>query len=126
MCVLEPDPEVGNCLGEGLHWYCLNGLHTTNRVIACSLICNRNLACDKGARLNYCGMISVVGELGVAIITPGRLYFMLSCRLAPIDVTALKHGRCAVARPHGFDQVTPSAGVGLEVFWARLFSGPPV
>jgi hypothetical protein len=126
MRVLEPDPEVGNCPGGRLHWYCLNGLHATNRVIACSLICNKNVACDKGARLNYCDMIFVAGELGVAIITPGRLYFVLSCRLAPTDVTALKHGQCVVARPHGFDQVTPSVGVGLEVFWARLFSGPPV
>jgi hypothetical protein len=76
--VLELDLEAGDCPGNGLHLYCLTGLHTTNRVIACSLICNRKLACGKSARLDYCDVISAAGELGMTIITLGRLYFILS------------------------------------------------
>jgi hypothetical protein len=69
MHVLEPDLEAGDCPGNGLYYYCLIGVHTTNRVIACSLIYNRNLACGVGTSLDYCDVISVAGELGMVIIT---------------------------------------------------------
>jgi hypothetical protein len=45
MHILEPDPMAGNCPGNGL--CCLTGVRATNRVIACSLIYNRNLAYDE-------------------------------------------------------------------------------
>jgi hypothetical protein len=86
---LNPDPEAGQCLSNRLHLYYLTGVHVTNRVIECSLICNRNLAYDEGTRLDCCNEISVTGELGMAIITLGRLYFMLSCRLTPTDVASM-------------------------------------
>jgi hypothetical protein len=35
----------------------------------------------------------------------------------------VQDGRHAAARPHVFDHVTPSLGVGSEDFWAMLFSG---
>jgi hypothetical protein len=68
-------------------------------------------------------MISATGKLGLVIITLGRHYFVLSCRLAPTNIAAMQDGRRAAARPHVFDHVTPSLGVGSEAFWARLFSG---
>jgi hypothetical protein len=77
---------------------CLTELHATIRVIACSLICNRNLACDEGTRLDCCDVISVVGELGMDIIMLGKIYSVLSYRLAPTDVTPVQHGRHAAAR----------------------------
>jgi hypothetical protein len=43
MCVLDLYLGAGNCRSDGLHMYGLTGLHAINRVIACSLICNRNL-----------------------------------------------------------------------------------
>jgi hypothetical protein len=69
MHVLEPDLEADDCPGNGLYCYCLIGVHATNRVIACSLIYNRNLACGVGTSLDYCDVISVAGELGMVIIT---------------------------------------------------------
>jgi hypothetical protein len=99
MHVLEPDPEASDCPDSGLYLYCLIGLHATNRVIACSLICNRNLAYGEGIRLDYCDVIPTAGELGMAIIILGRLYFILSCRLAPTDATSVQHGRRAAVRP---------------------------
>jgi hypothetical protein len=87
MHVLDPDSEAGGCQGNGLHLSCLIRVHTTNRVIACSLICNKNLACSEGTRLDCCNVISTAGELGMAIITLRKLYLVLSCRLAPTDVS---------------------------------------
>jgi hypothetical protein len=78
-----------------LHLYCLNGLHATNWVIACSLIHNRILACGEGTRIAYCDMISAAGDLGKTIITLGMLFFMLSCRLAPTDAPSVQHEGCA-------------------------------
>jgi hypothetical protein len=89
MCVPEPDPEAGGCPSNGLHLYCLTGLHTTNRVIVCSLIYNRNLACGVGIRLDHCGMISATGQLGMTITTLGRIYFVMSCCLAPTNVALI-------------------------------------
>jgi hypothetical protein len=48
MCVLDPNLEASDCSGNGLHLYCLIGVHAINRVISCSLIRNRNLAYDDG------------------------------------------------------------------------------
>jgi hypothetical protein len=109
LCILNHDSEVGNCPGDGLHWYYLSTLHATNWEIAFSLIGNRNLACGGGTRLDYCDGVSTACELGIAIITLGRLYFMLSCWLAPIDVATVQHGRCATARTHALDRATPSS-----------------
>jgi hypothetical protein len=100
MHVLEPDPEAGNCPGIGLHLYCLTGVHTISWVIVCSLICNQNLACGEGTRLDCYDMISTVGECAMTIITPDRLYSMLSCWLTPIDVMPVQHGRRAAVRSH--------------------------
>jgi hypothetical protein len=54
-------------------------VHSTNRVIACPLIYNRDLACGADTRLDYCDLISTTGEHGMAIIILDRLYFVLSC-----------------------------------------------
>jgi hypothetical protein len=69
MHVLESDPELGGCPGNGLHLFCFTGMHTTNQVIACSLICNRNLAYGEGTRLDYYDVISTADEFGMAIMT---------------------------------------------------------
>jgi hypothetical protein len=93
MHVLDQDPEIGNCTDNGLHLYYLTMVLATNQlVIACSLSRNRNLACGEGTRLHCCIVFSVVGEFGMAIIMLGRLYFMLSCQLTPIDVALMLHG----------------------------------
>jgi hypothetical protein len=99
MCVLHPDPEVGDCLGNGLYLYYWTGLHATNRVIACSLIYNRNLACGERTRLDGYDVIFAAGELSMAIIMLDRLYFMLSYWLALTDVAPVQHGRRAAVRP---------------------------
>jgi hypothetical protein len=78
-------------LRTGLLLYCLTGLHATNRIIACFLICNRNLAYDEVTRLDCCDVISVTSELGMVIITLGGLYFVLSYRVAPTDVASMQH-----------------------------------
>jgi hypothetical protein len=83
MRVLEPDPEVDNCPGIRLHLYYLTGLHVTNQAIAYSLICliyDRSLTCSDGAKLDCYDVISAAGEPGMAIVTLGGLYFVLSCR----------------------------------------------
>jgi hypothetical protein len=86
MRILDPDPEAGSCPSNGLHLYCLTKVHTTIRVIACSLICNRDLSYSKGTRIDCCDVISATSELGLAIIMLGGFYFMLYCRLTPTDV----------------------------------------
>jgi hypothetical protein len=82
MCVLELELEASNFLSNGLHLYCLTGFYYTNRVMECSFICD---------------VISTAGELGMTIITLGRLYFVFSCRLAPTDVVSMQHRRRVVA-----------------------------
>jgi hypothetical protein len=122
MHVLDPNLGIGDCLGNGLLLYCFVELHATNRVIACFLICNRNLACGEGTRLHCYDMISVTGEPGTTIITLGRLYFVLSCQLTTSNAAAVQHGRHAAARPQALEWVTPASEVGSEAFWTRLFS----
>jgi hypothetical protein len=95
MHVLKLGPKAGGYPGNGMHLYGLTGLHTTNHVIACSLIYNRNLVYDEGTRPDYCDMISAASDLG-------RLYFMSSCRLAPTDATPVLHGSNAAVWPHVF------------------------
>jgi hypothetical protein len=97
LCI-EPDPEVGGCMGNELHLYCLTGMHATIQVIARSLIYTRNLACGESIRLDCCDVIFTTCELGMTIITLSRLYFVVSCRLAPTDVAHVQDGRCAAAR----------------------------
>jgi hypothetical protein len=123
MRIPKPDPEAGNCPGDGMHWYCLIGVHATNRLILCSLICNRDLACGEGTRLDCCNVITAASELGMTIITLSKLYFVLFYRPTPTDITVVQHERHAAARPHALDQVTPSSGVGSKAIWSRLFSG---
>jgi hypothetical protein len=73
MHVLDPDLEVGSSPGDGLHLYDFTGLHAINRVIACSFIFNRNLACGEGIGLDYCNVIATTSDYGMAIIKLGRL-----------------------------------------------------
>jgi hypothetical protein len=124
MCTLDPDLEVVNCSGNGLYMCNFNEQHTINRVIACFLICNKNLACSKGTRLDYYDMICAVGDFGMTIIMLDRLFFMLSCRLTPTNAPFMQHERCvstgatnALVRPH------LSSGVGSKATWARLLVG---
>jgi hypothetical protein len=77
MHILDPDPEPGGSLGNGLHLYYLTGVHAANRVIMCSLICNRDVVCGEDTRLDCCDMISTTSEIGIAIIMLGKLYFMV-------------------------------------------------
>jgi hypothetical protein len=105
-------------------WVALSGLtwlHAINRIIACSLICNRNLACGEDTRLDCCDVIATTGDYGMAIITLGRLYFVLSCRLAPIVALYVQYGQragsgvtCILTGPH------LSSGVDSKVIWVRL------
>jgi hypothetical protein len=74
-----------------------------------------------GIRLDSCDVISTAGNLGMAIITLGRLFFMLSCRLTPIDAPSVQHGwregndaACALAESYH------SSGVGSEALWTML------
>jgi hypothetical protein len=97
MHILEPNLEACNCLGNRLHLYCFTRLHATNLVIACSLIYNRNLAYGERIRLDYCNVISATCELGMAIITLGMIYFVVSYRLAPTDAAPLQQGGHCVA-----------------------------
>jgi hypothetical protein len=78
MCVLEPDPKAGDCLGNELLLYCMTRVHATNQVIVCSLIYNKNLVCGEGVRLDCCDVISATSEPGMAIITLDRLCVVLS------------------------------------------------
>jgi hypothetical protein len=73
MCIIGTDLEAGNDPGNGMHLYCLTGFHAIDHVIVFSLICNKNLACNKGTRLDCCDMISATGDFGMSIITLGRL-----------------------------------------------------
>jgi hypothetical protein len=52
MHVLDSELEVGSSPGDGPHLYGLTGFHTINPIIVCSFICNRNLACSEGIRLD--------------------------------------------------------------------------
>jgi hypothetical protein len=91
MHVLDIDLESSNRSGNGLHLYCLIGFHAIDRAIAHFLICNRNLACGKGTRLNCCEVIASTGDYSMTIIMLGRLYSMLSCRLAPTDASSVQY-----------------------------------
>jgi hypothetical protein len=122
MRVLKPDSEAGSCSSNVLLFYCLSGMHATNRVIVFFLICNKNLAYGEGTKIDGCDVVSAASELDMTIITLGRLYSVLSCWLAPIDVVSVQHGRHVEARPQTFDWVTPSSGVDTEAVWVRLFS----
>jgi hypothetical protein len=98
MHILEPDSEADCWSDNGLHLYCLTGLHATNRVIMCSIIYNMNLAYGEGIRLDCCNVICTTGELDMTISMLGRIYFMLSCQLTPTDAASVQHGRRAVVR----------------------------
>jgi hypothetical protein len=54
-----------------------------------SLICNMNLACDQGTRLDCYDMITTIGDYDMAIIMLVRLYFVLSLCLAPTDALSV-------------------------------------
>jgi hypothetical protein len=63
MHVLDQDPKVGDCPGNGLHMYCLTRMHATNRVIVSSVIYNMDLVCGEGTRLDCYDMISTTARL---------------------------------------------------------------
>jgi hypothetical protein len=65
----------------------LTKLCAFNREIVCSLIYNKNLACSEGTGLDCCIMIATTGDYDMAIITLGRLYFMLSCPIYVVHMT---------------------------------------
>jgi hypothetical protein len=92
MHVLDPDLEAGSSRGDGLHLYGLTGMHAINQVIACFLICNKNLACGEGTRLDCCDVITTTGDYGMAIITLGRLLcrVVLSARSYQCPVRAAR------------------------------------
>jgi hypothetical protein len=69
----------------------LTRLHAINQIIACSLLCNNNLACDEDKRLDYCDVIAITCDYDMIIITLGRFYFVLSCRLAPTDALSMPY-----------------------------------
>jgi hypothetical protein len=92
MHVLNQDLDTCDYPSNELLWFYLTGLQATNQVIACPLICNMNLACRESTRLDCCDVIFAAGELGMTIISLGRLYFVLSCQLAPTDVVSMQHG----------------------------------
>jgi hypothetical protein len=96
-------------------------MHAINQVIACSLIYNRNLACDEGIKLDCYDVITVTGDHGMIIITMGKLYFVLSCRFASTDVASMQHKSCA-GRGATDDSIgsQPSSGVGSEATWDKL------
>jgi hypothetical protein len=72
--VLDSYMEVGSSPGDGLHLYGLTGLHTINQVIACFLICNINLACGEGIRVDCCDVIATTSDYNMTIITLGKLF----------------------------------------------------
>jgi hypothetical protein len=107
MHVLDTDLEADYCLGNGLLLSGLTGFHAIDSTKVYFLICNRNLACDKGIRLDCCGVIVATGDFGMVVIMLGRLYFMLSCWLAPTDASYMQYGRragsgatCTFTGPH--------------------------
>jgi hypothetical protein len=63
----------------------LTGLHAIDWVIACFHICYRNLSYGEGTKLDCCDMVAATGDFGMAIITLGRIYFVLSCRDERLD-----------------------------------------
>jgi hypothetical protein len=89
MHILDPDLEADSCLGDGLHLYDLTSFHTIEQAIACFLVCNRYLACGEGTSLKCCNVIFATSDYGMTIITLCRLYFMLSCQLAPTDALSM-------------------------------------
>jgi hypothetical protein len=78
MHVLDPGPGASDYPGNKLHLYWFVEVLATNRIIACSLIRNWNLACGEDKRLDYCDVIFAADELGMTIITFGRLYMLRS------------------------------------------------
>jgi hypothetical protein len=84
--------------------------------MVCPLIYNRDLACGEDARLDYYNVISTTGEHGMSIITLGRLYFMLSCRLTPTD--AASRETCSS------EAISSLIGSHLLQKWARKLFGP--
>jgi hypothetical protein len=113
--VLDVDLEAGNRPRDGLHFHDLTGLRAINRIIACSLTCNRNLAYDEGTRLDCCDVAATTGDYDMAIITLGRLYYILSCQLAPTNALSMQHDRHAGQWSHRcLGQVTPFIRSGLE------------
>jgi hypothetical protein len=69
-------------------------------------------------------MIPTTGDYDMTIITLGCLYFILSCRLTPIDALPVQYEQCMGSRvtcvltgPH------LSSEVNSEALWVRFFVG---
>jgi hypothetical protein len=56
-------------------------------------------------------VISNVGDFGIAIITSGMLFFMLSCRLAPTDMPFVQHKRQTIYFSEGSEKAARGGGV---------------
>jgi hypothetical protein len=95
----------------------LTELHVINRVIACSLTYNRNLAFGEGTRLDYCVVTATTDNYVIVIITLGRLYFMLSCQLALMPCSC-STGDVRAVVPH-----VPWSGHTFHQEWARKLFG---
>jgi hypothetical protein len=118
---------LGGRLCNGLHKYCWTGQHAINRLIACSIIFNRNIACGKRTRLDCCDMISVTDNLDMAVITLGRLFFILSYRFAPTNAPFVLHVRRSCRKTIGtLVRSHLSLGVDSEAIWTRLLVGSSV
>jgi hypothetical protein len=88
----RPGP-IGRLLsGQWAALFGLTRLHAIVRVIAFSLISNRNLACGDEASLYCCDMITISGDYDMPIITLDRLYFMLFCQFTPTDALSMLYG----------------------------------
>jgi hypothetical protein len=84
----------------------------------------KDLACGEGTRLDCCNMIATTSDYVMAIITLGRLYSTLSCRLAPTDAMSVQHGqRVGSGATFILTGTHLSSGVGSEVLWTRFLVG---
>jgi hypothetical protein len=84
----------------------------------------KDLACGEGTRLDCCNMIATTSDYVMAIITLGRLYSTLSCRLAPTDAMSVQHGqRVGSGSTFILTGTHLSSGVGSEVLWTRFLVG---
>jgi hypothetical protein len=100
MRVQYSDLEAGNSPGNGWHLHGWIVLHTTSRVIACSLIYSSDLPCGKGTRLECCEVIIATGDFDMTILSLGRLYsFCLVGSLLPM-LHSCNMGNVWVAEPH--------------------------
>jgi hypothetical protein len=71
--------------GQWAASFILTRLHAIVQVIACSFICNRDLACGDRANLDYCDVTTITGDYDMAIIN--RTAFTMCCLVGPLLLT---------------------------------------